>query len=474
GGRCVFGLMSKLNHACFPNCACLWPGLPPGEVALDPMRELVAPGAKPLRCARLRALCRIQPGEELTFCYFGGDFAVQVRSTEERRRRLREGFEFECRCDLCEPGDQPPKSYGQLCSRMTLEAMVAEVRFVDSEGDKSPAACVCKGRKAYARLREEALRQKLAELSTPSQAEAISAAEPAHKILWPQFETVNWCSERIHDVDHIADHRNSCIPLLSSWILPALIGVLTASTGTLIHKASEFLHLFRYSHPDSLEGLGAPWSAWSEAAGKDGPWEANFRGFLAYAGVGVLFATASAMLVKVFAPTARGSGIPEVKTILGGFVMKDVLSLRTLIVKVLGLMLSVSSGMALGKEGPTVHIACCWANVCSQWFDRYSANEGRRRELLSVASAAGVSVAFGAPVGGVLFSYEEAKSRELKLPRILGLNHVSQIDDDPGILRSLGIRPWKCWLRSFQQVWVEGAQLWNVVDIGHLKTCDPR
>ncbi|CAE7930853.1 unnamed protein product [Symbiodinium sp. KB8] len=58
GGRCVFGLMSKLNHACFPNCVCLWPGLPPGEVAPDPMRDMVAPGRAPLRCARLRALCR--------------------------------------------------------------------------------------------------------------------------------------------------------------------------------------------------------------------------------------------------------------------------------------------------------------------------------------------------------------------------------------------------------------------------------
>ncbi|OLQ12031.1 hypothetical protein AK812_SmicGene4108 [Symbiodinium microadriaticum] len=46
GGRCVFGLMSKLNHACFPNCVCLWPGLPPGEVhdirVLPTMRETAA------------------------------------------------------------------------------------------------------------------------------------------------------------------------------------------------------------------------------------------------------------------------------------------------------------------------------------------------------------------------------------------------------------------------------------------------
>ena len=40
-------------------------------------------------------------------------------------------------------------------------------------------------------------------------------------------------------------------------------------------------------------------------------------------------------------------------------------------------------------------------------FPKYHQNEAKKREILSAAAAAGVSVAFGAPVGGVLFSLEE-------------------------------------------------------------------
>jgi chloride channel 3/4/5 len=67
----------------------------------------------------------------------------------------------------------------------------------------------------------------------------------------------------------------------------------------------------------------------------------------------------------------------------------------------------VASGLSLGRQGPLVHIACCVGNIACRLFNKYNKNEGKRREILSASAAAGVAVAFGAPIGGVLFSLEE-------------------------------------------------------------------
>ncbi|KAF7965832.1 hypothetical protein HWV62_41252 [Athelia sp. TMB] len=104
---------------------------------------------------------------------------------------------------------------------------------------------------------------------------------------------------------------------------------------------------------------------------------------------------------------AAGSGIPELKTILSGFVIHGYLGGRVLFTKSFGLALSVASGLSLGKEGPFVHIASCIGNIISRFVTKYENNEGKRREIISAAAAAGVAVAFGAPIGGTLFSLEE-------------------------------------------------------------------
>eukprot|EP00736_Rhodelphis_marinus_P009089 Rmarinus@m.8380 len=105
---------------------------------------------------------------------------------------------------------------------------------------------------------------------------------------------------------------------------------------------------------------------------------------------------------------AEGSGIPQMKTILSGFVVPDYLSLPVLVAKVLGLACAIGGGLPVGKEGPYVHIACIIAsNLCRlPMFLRIRGNGPLRLQILAAAAAAGVSATFGAPMGGVLFSIE--------------------------------------------------------------------
>ncbi|VDN04505.1 unnamed protein product [Thelazia callipaeda] len=127
-----------------------------------------------------------------------------------------------------------------------------------------------------------------------------------------------------------------------------------------------------------------------------------------YCSWSVLMTGATVILVKIFAPYACGSGIPEIKCILSGFIIRGYLGKWTFIIKSVGLILASASGLNLGKEGPMVHLACCIGNIFSYLFPKYGLNEAKKREILSASAAAGVSVAFGAPIGGVLFSLEEA------------------------------------------------------------------
>lgn len=62
--------------------------------------------------------------------------------------------------------------------------------------------------------------------------------------------------------------------------------------------------------------------------------------------------------------------------ILGGYVFDAFLGPWTLLIKALGLALSVASGLSLGKEGPLVHVACCMAYLFSLMFKQFRHNEG--------------------------------------------------------------------------------------------------
>ena len=85
------------------------------------------------------------------------------------------------------------------------------------------------------------------------------------------------------------------------------------------------------------------------------------------------------LMVKFLAPHAAGSGIPALISFFSGVYKPKVLGFRTLFVKVTGLVLIYATSMYVGKEGPSVHIACCVAILLMRlpFFARFRLNQVR-------------------------------------------------------------------------------------------------
>jgi chloride channel 3/4/5 len=226
------------------------------------------------------------------------------------------------------------------------------------------------------------------------------------------------------------------------WVAATIIGVLTAVVAYAVDvnvatisdlkegycSNNVFLDRDSCCHRDQgktdpgpdLPGVCTEWHPWATT------WGASYAIYVALAVLYAMIAGSITMTTRTNLPAANGdsgelftesstgkmmymaagSGIPEIKTILSGFVIPHFLDFKVLVVKAIGATFAVSTGMCLGKEGPFVHISTCVGYQVSNWFPKYRDNSGKMREMLSVACSSGLSVAFGAPIGGVLFSYE--------------------------------------------------------------------
>ncbi|KAJ2977015.1 hypothetical protein NUW58_g7938 [Xylaria curta] len=194
------------------------------------------------------------------------------------------------------------------------------------------------------------------------------------------------------------------------WIVVTLIGAAIGLNAAFLNIVTEWLGDVKTGYCTTAFYLNENFCCWGEDNGCPNwhTWTgfepANYFIYIMFA---TLFAFTAATLVKSFAPYAAGSGISEIKCIIAGFVMKGFLGFWTLLIKSLALPLAIGSGLSVGKEGPSVHYAVCTGNVISRLFAKYRRNASKTREILSACAAAGVAVAFGSPIGGVLFSLEE-------------------------------------------------------------------
>ncbi|XP_071402311.1 chloride channel protein 1-like, partial [Centroberyx affinis] len=174
------------------------------------------------------------------------------------------------------------------------------------------------------------------------------------------------------------------------WIFLVLLGLTMALVSwTMDYASAKSLQAYKWMHGELKGNVPLQYLAW-----------------VTYPMILVMFASLFCHLV---APQAIGSGIPELKTILRGVVLKEYLTLKAFVAKVIGLTAGLGSGMPVGKEGPFVHIASICAAVLSRFMSIFSGvyeNPYGYTDILTVGCAVGVGCCFGTPLGGVLFSIE--------------------------------------------------------------------
>ncbi len=100
-----------------------------------------------------------------------------------------------------------------------------------------------------------------------------------------------------------------------------------------------------------------------------------------------------------------GSGIPQVEIMIHGDLQMN--WWRVLLTKFFGALTSLAGGLSLGREGPCIMMgASLGVAVGRIWNSRPAAHA---RRFLATGGAAGLAAAFGAPIAGILFVFEEVR-----------------------------------------------------------------
>jgi chloride channel protein, CIC family len=129
-------------------------------------------------------------------------------------------------------------------------------------------------------------------------------------------------------------------------------------------------------------------------------------GVLYVIAIGAAATAIAAWLVRRFSPYASGSGIPHVEAVLKGELPSA--PFRLIPVKFAGGVLAIGSGLALGREGPSVQMGASIAHLMGNLFRRSWPD---CRVLLAAGAGAGLATAFNAPIAGAVFVLEELVRR---------------------------------------------------------------
>jgi CIC family chloride channel protein len=107
------------------------------------------------------------------------------------------------------------------------------------------------------------------------------------------------------------------------------------------------------------------------------------------------------LLFRYF-PNARGSGVPQTKAAL--FAREGRITLRTVLGKFFCTSATLTSGIPLGREGPSVQVGAGISSVLGRFL---GLRPEKVKALLPAGAAAAIAAAFNTPLAAVLFSLEE-------------------------------------------------------------------
>ncbi|XP_052286298.1 H(+)/Cl(-) exchange transporter 7-like isoform X3 [Dreissena polymorpha] len=203
--------------------------------------------------------------------------------------------------------------------------------------------------------------------------------------------------------------RQLMLQFIHHWVIVFFIGILTAVLAAAVHILVEKLahakfHLIQ-TYLDKCFNEGC-----------------LYQPALIWAAINVTVTCLGSALVLYLQPLAAGSGIPLVKSYLNGLKIPGLFTLECFIAKVGGVVMSILGGLACGKEGPMAHSGCIIAAGLARGSVKLPCGKKRLklhsgfqddheiRDFVSAGAASGVSAAFGSPIGGTLFSVEEAAS----------------------------------------------------------------
>jgi chloride channel 7 len=236
--------------------------------------------------------------------------------------------------------------------------------------------------------------------ASPKSGSSLTASERA---TMESFQTLDYdvCENVLHREREAGySERDRMQREAAYWTIYTLIGVSTGLAAFFILVGVETLLEIRFGVVMKLMAERSVFAAW-----------------LANVTLCVAFVAVASSLVVWIEPAASGSGIPDLKAYLNGINIRRLITFKALICKVVGITFSVGGGLCVGKEGPLVHTGSILAaNISHGWKDctwnhwKSFRNDCDKRNFVSCGCAAGVAAAFGAPIGGILFSLEEASS----------------------------------------------------------------